>query len=106
MVSRGQNFLRACFCYNFFLSPRPLFPDRVHTFQSRESQRNGCSGHLLPLSDPPLSPTEMASRGSTPFSTTDSISTQAAAPRENHMTPVETDGGQVSKLPTHHPSQP
>lgn len=59
----------------------------------------------FPTLEPPLLPTGMAARGSSPFSTTESISTHAAAPSENHMTPAETDGGQVSKFQLTTPSQ-
>lgn len=37
----------------------------------------------------------MAAWGSSPFST-ESISTHAAAPSENHMAPEETDGSQMN----------
>jgi hypothetical protein len=46
-------------------------------------------------------PTETAARDSCPFSTTESISTQAPLSKETHMTPAGTDGGQMSMLPTH-----
>lgn len=60
----------------------------------------------FPTLEPLRLPTGMAARGSSPFSTTESISAHTAAPSENHMTPAETDGGgQMSRCQLTTPSQ-
>ena len=90
IIQKGQDPLRACLCYNFF-STRGLSFWTVWTrFKVRRPNETASLPTPSPTPGPPLSPTGMAARGSSPFSTTESISTRAAAPQENHMIPAET----------------
>lgn len=93
MIWKGQ-VLKACISYNFFLS---LWTMPIH-FRVRKT--NGMAVLCTP-SPPSTLPCHVP--GWQPGGLVHSPPQRAfpLVQQQNHMTPAETDGGQMSKVPTH-----